>query len=133
VKGFIGDIEELCESNSNYRKVLYTGQNLQLVIMTLQRGEEIGDEVHEYRDQFFRIEKGSGEVWIDGHWSTVERDDVVLVPAGSHHNLVNTGEKPLRLCIVYGPPEHRDATVHRTKVDAERQEEHFDGKTTEVE
>jgi mannose-6-phosphate isomerase-like protein (cupin superfamily) len=133
MKGFIADIEELCEGNSNFRQVLYTGQNLQLVIMTLKPGEEIGEEVHEYRDQFFRVEKGIGEAWIDGKRSIVEQDEAILVPAGTRHNIVNTGARPLRLCIVYGPPEHREGTIHRTKADADRQDEHFDGQTSEVE
>ena len=131
MKGFVADIEDLTEKNSDFRRVLYTGKNLQLVLMSLRPGEEIGEEVHDDRDQFFRIEQGKGEVWIDGKRSKVESDDAIVVPAGARHNVMNTGDKPLRLYTLYGPPEHRDGTVHATKADAVRVEEHFDGKTTE--
>lgn len=131
MKGFIGDIEALTENNDNFRKVLYTGKNMQLVLMSLNAGEEIGEEVHPDRDQFFRIEKGSGEAVIDGHKTQVGEDDVVIVPAGSSHNIINTGKGPLQLYTLYGPPEHADGTIHQTKADAEASEEHFDGKTTE--
>ena len=129
MKGFIADIEKLTEENADFRRVLYTGNHLQLVLMTLQPGEEIGEEVHDDRDQFFRIEKGEGEVWIDGARSKVKSDDAIIVPAGARHNVVNTGDKTFQLYTIYGPPEHRDKTVHITKADAS--EEHFDGKTTE--
>ena len=131
MKGFVADIEELTEKNSDFRRVLYTGKNLQLVLMSLKPGEEIGEEVHEDRDQFFRVEMGEGEVRIDGNRSKIEGDDAIIVPAGARHNVVNTGDKPLRLYTLYAPPEHRDGTVHATKADAEASEEHFDGKTTE--
>ena len=131
MKGFVADIEELTEKNSDFRRVLYTGKNLQLVLMSLKPGEEIGEEVHEDRDQFFRVEMGEGEVRIDGNRSKIEDDDAIIVPAGARHNVVNTGDKPLRLYTLYAPPEHRDGTVHATKADAEASEEHFDGKTTE--
>ncbi len=129
MKGFVDDIEELTVSNDLYRKVLYTGKNLQLVLMTLQPGEEIGEEVHEEHDQFFRIEQGEGKVLIDGQTHSIADDDAVIVPAGARHNVINTGDEPLRLYTIYGPPEHRDGVVHATKKD--EQEEHFDGKTTE--
>ena len=131
MKGFVADIEDLTEKNSDFRRVLYTGKNLQLVLMAIQPGEEIGEEVHDDRDQFFRVEKGKGEVWIDGNRSKIKSDDAIIVPAGARHNVVNTGDKPLRLYTLYAPPEHRDGTVHVTKADAEAAEEHFDGKTTE--
>lgn len=131
MKGFIGDIEDLTEENSDFRRVLYTGKNLQLVLMSLAPGEEIGEEVHEDRDQFFRVEAGKGEVRIDGKPSPIEDDDAIIVPAGARHNIVNTGDEPLRFYTIYGPPEHRDGTVHRTKAEADASEEHFDGKTTE--
>ena len=129
--GFVADIEELTEENSDFRRVLYTGTNLQLVLMAIQPGEEIGEETHEDRDQFFRVEKGKGEVWIDGRRSRIKSDDAIVVPAGARHNIVNTGEKPLRLYTLYAPPEHRDGTVHKTKADADAADEHFDGKTSE--
>jgi len=131
MKGFVADIEELTEENSDFRRVLYTGKTLQLVLMAIQPGEEIGEETHDDRDQFFRVEKGKGEVWIDGNRSKIKSDDAIVVPAGARHNIVNTGEKPLRLYTLYAPPEHRDGTVHKTKADADAADEHFDGKTTE--
>lgn len=131
MKGFVADIEELTEENSDFRRVLYTGKNLQLVLMAIQPGEEIGEETHPDRDQFFRVEKGKGEVWIDGHRSKIKSDDAIVVPAGARHNIVNTGDKALRLYTIYTPPEHRDGTVQATKSDADADEEHFDGKTTE--
>jgi mannose-6-phosphate isomerase-like protein (cupin superfamily) len=132
MKGFVGDIQDQAEGNSDFRRVIYTGKNIQLVLMSLKPGEDIGEEVHKDRDQFFRIEKGKGEVLIDGKRSKIKGDDAVLVPAGARHNIINTGEKPLRLYTLYGPPEHRDGTVHATKADAQRMKEHFDGKTSEA-
>lgn len=129
MKGFVDNIEKLTEENEDFRRVLYTGHHLQLVLMCLQPGEEIGEEVHEDRDQFFRIEEGEGEVVIDGVRHEVEDDDAIVVPAGARHNVVCTGDSPLRLYTLYGPPEHRDGVVHPTKADAH--EEHFDGRTTE--
>ena len=131
MKGFVDDIEKLTVENDDFRRVLYTGKHLQLVLMTLQPGEEIGAEVHEDRDQFFRIEEGHGEVTIDGTRHAVEDDDAIIVPAGARHNVVNTGDAPLRLYTVYGPPEHREGVVHHSKAEADAQEEHFDGQTTE--
>jgi mannose-6-phosphate isomerase-like protein (cupin superfamily) len=131
MKGFAADIEKLTEENSDFRRVLYTGHNLQLVLMALQPGEEIGEEVHEDRDQFFRIEAGEGEIWIDGAANKVKADDAVIVPQGARHNVVATGSEPLRLYTIYGPPEHVDRTVHKTKADADASHEHFDGRTTE--
>ena len=131
MQGFVADIEKLTVENTDFRRVLYTGKYLQLVLMTLQPGEEIGAEVHEDHDQFFRIESGSGEVRIDGKATAIKDDDAVIVPAGARHNVVNTGDRPLTLYTLYGPPEHRDGVVHRTKAEADASEEHFDGKTTE--
>jgi mannose-6-phosphate isomerase-like protein (cupin superfamily) len=129
MKGFVDNIEKLTEENSYFRRVLYTGNHLQLVLMTLKPGEEIGAEVHDDRDQFFRIEKGEGEIVIDDNRSKVKSDDAIIVPAGARHNLINTGDKPLQVYTIYGPPEHKDKTVHVTKADVS--EEHFDGRTTE--
>ena len=129
MKGFIDDIEKLTEENDNFREVLYTGKHMQLVLMTLQPGEDIGLEVHEGHDQFFRFEEGEGEVVIDGVTTPIEDDDAVIVPAGAEHNVVNTGDEPLRFYTIYSPPEHRDGVLHATKAD--ETEEHFDGKTTE--
>lgn len=129
MKGFVDDIEKLTKKNDDYRRVLYTGKHLQLVLMALQPGEEIGEEVHETHDQFFRVEKGAGVVVIDGQRTEIEDDDAVIVPAGARHNVINTGHKPLKLYTLYGPPEHRDGVRQATKAD--EREEHFDGKTTE--
>lgn len=131
MKGFVGDIEGLTEKNEDFRRVLYTGAQMQLVLMALRPGEEIGEEVHDDRDQFFRVEAGAGEVWIDGKKSAVKADMAIVVPAGARHNVRNTGREPLKLYTLYAPPEHVDGTVHRTKAEAEAAHEHFDGKTTE--
>ena len=131
MKGFVDDIEDMTKENSDFRRVLYTGAQMQLVLMALKPGEEIGEEVHEDRDQFFRIEKGKGEVWIDRKVTKLKSDMAVIVPAGARHNIKNTGNKTLRLYTLYAPPEHLDGTVHHTRADAKHSEEHFDGKTTE--
>ena len=131
MKGFVDDIEDLTESNTDFRRVLYTGKHLQLVLMTLQPGEEIGEEVHDTHDQFFRFEKGKGQVVIDGKTHKIKADYGVIVPAGARHNVINTGDKPLKLYTLYGPPEHRDGVVRATKAEAEAGEEHFDGVLTE--
>ena len=131
MKGFVDDIEDRTERNSDFRHVLYTGKHLQLVLMALEPGEEIGEEVHADRDQFFRVEEGKGEIWIDGIRTKIESDWGIVVPAGARHNIKNTGEKPLKLYTLYGPPEHADRTVHATKADAMKAEEHFAGQTTE--
>lgn len=131
MKGFVENIEEATERNANFRRVLYTGRYLQLVLMSLKPGEEIGEEVHQDHDQFFRIEEGRGEVWIDGRKTMVKDDFAVVVPAGARHNVKNTGEKPLKLYTLYGPPEHADGTVHATKDEAMASKEHFAGTTTE--
>jgi len=131
MKGFVDDIETLTEENGDFRRVLYTGKNLQLVLMALQPGEEIGEEVHNDRDQFFRVEKGKGEIVIDGVATKIKSDIAMIVPAGARHNVRNTGDKALRLYTLYAPPEHVDGTVHATKADADASDEHFDGRTTE--
>ena len=131
MKGFVDDIEKLTKDNSDFRRVVYTGKHMQLVLMTLKPGEEIGAEVHEGHDQFLRFEEGEGEVVIDGTTHRVEDDFAVIVPAGARHNVVNTGDSPLKLYTLYGPPEHRLDVVHPDKPDAESEDEHFDGRTTE--
>lgn len=131
MKGFVDNIEQLTEDNNDFRRVLYTGHNLQLVLMAIQPGDEIGEEIHDDRDQFFRIEGGTGEIWIDGVCNTVKADDGIIVPQGSRHNVISTGSEPLRLYTIYGPPEHIDGTVHATSAAAASAHEHFDGKTTE--
>jgi mannose-6-phosphate isomerase-like protein (cupin superfamily) len=131
MKGYVDNIEDLTKGNDDFRRVLYTGQYLQLVLMAIQPGEDIGAEVHEDHDQFFRVDQGSGEVEIDGVRTPISDGFAVVVPAGARHNVINTGDAPLRLYTLYGPPEHRDAVVRHTKAEAEASEEHFDGKTTE--
>jgi mannose-6-phosphate isomerase-like protein (cupin superfamily) len=127
--GFVDNIETLTTQNTDFRRVLYTGEHLQLVLMSLAPGEEIGSEVHEEHDQFFRVESGEGEVVIDGERRKVRDDDAIIVPAGARHNVINTGDTPLKLYTLYGPPEHEEGVVHEDKDDVE--EEHFDGRTTE--
>lgn len=132
-RGFCDNIEELTEGNQDFRRVLYTGQHLQLVLMALQPGEEIGEEVHADRDQFFRIEEGSGVIDIDGIEHRVEAEIAVIVPAGARHNVRNTGDEPLQFYTIYGPPEHKDGVVQSTKAeaDARHEQEEWDGATTE--
>ena len=133
MKGYCDDIEKATLENEDFRRVLYTGENLQLVLMTLPPGCDIGEEVHDDRDQFFRIEAGEGEIRIDGKPNRVEDDFAVIVPAGARHNVVNTGTGPLRLYTIYAPPEHRDGIVHKDKAQAERDHDHdhWDGETSE--
>jgi mannose-6-phosphate isomerase-like protein (cupin superfamily) len=133
MKGYVDNIEQATIANEDFRRVLYTGRHMQLVLMTLPPGCDIGEEVHEDRDQFFRIEEGEGEIRIDGVANRVEDDFAVIVPAGARHNVINTGDAPLRLYTLYGPPEHRDGVVHATKEQAERDHDndHWDGETTE--
>ena len=131
MKGFVDDIGRLTESNADFRRVLYTGHHIQLVLMTLAPGEEIGEEVHEDRDQFFRVEAGDGEITIDGVTQRVTAEFAMIVPAGARHNVRSVGAEPLKLYTLYGPPEHRDGVEFRTKAEAEAAHEHFDGKTTE--
>jgi mannose-6-phosphate isomerase-like protein (cupin superfamily) len=131
VKGFVDNIEKLTEENELFRKVLYTGHNLQLVLMAIKPGEEIGEEVHDDRDQFFRVEAGAGTIVIDGAEHRVKADDAVIVPQGARHNVIASGSETLKLYTIYGPPEHVDGTVHRTCEEASAAHEHFDGRTTE--
>lgn len=133
MKGYCDNIEKRTLANEDFRRVLYTGHHLQLVAMTLQPGDEIGEEVHDDRDQFFRIEEGIGAIDIDGVPNRVEDDFAVIVPAGARHNVRNTGTTALRLYTIYGPPEHLDAIVQPTKAEADRRHAHeeWDGKTSE--
>ena len=132
MKGFKSNIEKDTLENENFRKVLYTGKHLQLVLMTLKVGEDIGAEVHIGNDQFFRFESGTGKCVIDGNEYKVNEGDVILVPAGAKHNVINVDLKTeLKMYTIYGPPNHQDGTVRTTKEDAERKSEKFDGKTSE--
>jgi len=130
MKGFVQDIEALAIKNEYFRQVLYTAKYCQLVVMALKPAEEIGAEVHKL-DQFFRVEEGSGEAVLDGVRSPIKSGFAVIVPAGTNHNIINTGSVPLKLYTLYSPPNHRDGVVHRTRADAEADNEHFNGKTTE--
>jgi len=116
--GYVDDIERATLDNDDYRRVLYTGKNLQLVLMTLRPGEEIGRETHEEHDQFIRVEAGSGTVTLGRDEHPLSDGVAVVIPAGVEHNVVNTSKtEPLRLYTLYAPPEHPDGTVHRTKAD----------------
>jgi len=131
MKGFIQNIEKIAITNQDFRQVLYTAKNCQLVVMSLKSKEEIGMEVHKL-DQFFRVEEGNGEAILNGVTTAISAGFAVLVPAGTNHNIINTGEGPLKLYTLYAPPNHRDGVVHHTRADAEADQEEFDGKTTET-
>jgi mannose-6-phosphate isomerase-like protein (cupin superfamily) len=118
------NIEAETLENSNYRKVVYTGKQMQLVVMSLLPGEEIPEEVHDTIDQFFRVEQGKMAVTIDGKRFELSDDDVIIVPSGAKHQVMNTGDGPLKLYTIYAPPEHEDGTVHKTKAEADAAEHH---------
>lgn len=130
MKGFVQDIERLAVKNDDFRRVLYTAKNCQLVLMALKPQEEIGAEVHTL-DQFFRVEEGTGEAVLDGVKTAIRAGFAIVVPAGAKHNIVNTGSGPLKLYTLYAPPNHRDGVIHHTRADAAADNEHYDGKTTE--
>lgn len=130
MKGFVRDIEDLAVRNEEFRRVLYTASHSQLVVMALGPKQEIGMEVH-HLDQFFRVEDGTGDAILDGVRTAIRAGFAVVVPAGTNHNIINTGNVPLKLYTLYSPPNHRDGVVHHTREDAEADSEHFDGKTTE--
>jgi mannose-6-phosphate isomerase-like protein (cupin superfamily) len=131
MKGYVVDIEKATKENKNYRKVLYTAKNSQLVVMSLRPGEDIGEEMHDL-DQFIRIEKGKGKAVLDGAEHKIEDDYAVVIPSGTRHNIMNTSnDEEMKLYSVYSPPEHRDGVVHKTKADALADDEEFDGRTTE--
>ena len=130
MKGFVQNIEDIAVKNEDFRQVLYTAKNCQLVVMALKPKEEIGAEVHKL-DQFFRVEEGMGEAVLDGVRTAISAGFAVLVPAGTNHNIINTGSASLKLYTLYAPPNHRDGVVHGTRAEAEKDNEHFDGKTTE--
>lgn len=131
MKGYIADIENITLENKNFRKVLYTTKNSQLVVMSLKPSEEIGEEVH-HLDQFIRCESGEGKAILDGVEHDIKDGFAVVVPAGARHNIINISpDKDLKLYTLYSPPNHRDGVLHPTKKDAEADEEEFEGKTTE--
>ena len=132
MKGYIGNIEKETKENENFRKVLYTAGESQLVVMSLKPGEDIGKEVHDDTDQFLRMEEGEGKAILDGVESKIADNYAVVVPAGTKHNILNTSaDRPLKLYTIYSPPHHRDGVIHETKEAAMKDDEHFDGKTTE--
>jgi mannose-6-phosphate isomerase-like protein (cupin superfamily) len=131
MKGFCKNIEEETIKNKSFRKVLYTGEHSQLVLMSLKPKEEIGMEVHEDNDQFFRFEKGEGKVVIDGNHYSIKDGFAVVVPAGAMHNVINTGKEDLKLYTIYSPAHHKDGIERKTKVEAMANEAEFDGQTTE--
>ncbi len=129
MKGHITNIEQNTLENEDYRRVLYTAKNMQLVLMSLKPGEEVGEEVHNV-DQFVRIEQGDAVVILDGEKHAMEKDFSVIIPAGTKHNVINSGGTDLKLYALYAPPEHKDGVVDKAKED--EKEEHFDGETTEA-
>ena len=130
MNGYVKNIEKLSLENENFRQVLYTDKNSQLVLMSLLPKEEIGEEVHDV-DQFLRVEKGVGSAILNGAAQDIADGSVILVPAGTRHNIVNTGLDSMKLYTLYMPPHHRDGIIHKTKAEAEADTEHFDGKTSE--
>ena len=131
-KGFKSHIEDETLDNNNFRKVLYTGNHLQLVLMSLNIGEEIGEEIHHDNDQFFRVEGGKGKCIIDGTEYKIKDGDSIIVPAGAKHNIINTSKKKeLKIYTIYAPPHHKDGIIRSTKEDAKDNPEKYDGKPTE--
>ena len=132
MKGYNANIEEETLENENFRKVLYTGKHSQLVLMSLEPKEEIGMEVHEDNDQFFRFEKGEGKVFIDGNEYKVTDGSAIIIPAGAEHNVINVSDSDrLKMYTIYSPAHHADGTIHKTKAEALASEEEFHGDTTE--
>ncbi len=130
-KGYVQNIEKLSIENDLFRRVLYTSESMQLVLMSLKPGEDIGEEVHEL-DQFLRVEKGTGKTILNGEEHLLEDGSSIVVPAGTMHNIINTSStESMKLYTLYAPPNHKDGTIHTTKEEAEANEEHFDGITTE--
>lgn len=132
MKGFKSNIEKDTLSNANFRKVLYSGTHMQLVLMSLKVGEEIGAEIHKDNDQFFRFESGQGKCIIDGNEYDIRDGDAVVIPAGAKHNIINVSKNSeLKMYTIYSPPHHKDGIVRTTKEDAEKNEEEYDGKPSE--
>lgn len=131
MNGYIINIEKASEENENFRKVLYTVKNSQLVLMSLKPGEEIGEETHEL-DQFIRVEAGKGKSVLNGVEHDIEDGSAAVIPAGVKHNIINTSQdNAMKLYTLYSPPNHRDGVIHQTKEQAMADDEHFDGATTE--
>lgn len=130
MKGYVSNIEKASEENNNFRQVLYTAKNSQLVLMSLKPGEDIGEEVHNL-DQFIRVERGEGKAVLDGLMYAISDGFAVVIPAGTKHNIINGPNFEMKIYTLYSPPNHRDGVVHQTKEEAEKDEEHFDGRTSE--
>ena len=130
MNGFVQNIEDLAVKNSEFRRVLYTAKHCQLVVMALKPKEDIGAEVHKL-DEFFRVEEGTGEAVLNVVRTPIHAGFAVIVPAGTDHNIINTGDVAMKLYTLYAPPNHQDGVVHHTRAEAEADKEHFDGKTTE--
>ena len=138
MKGYLQDINKIAIENHDFRQVLYTAKHCQLMVMSLKPGEEIGAEVHKL-DQFFRVEEGTGEAVLDGGRTPIQpglalaepRREVIVIPAGTKHNIINTSSIQMSFLTIYSPPNHRDGVIHHTRADAQADNEHFDGKTTE--
>ena len=131
MKGFKANIEKETLDNDNFRKVLYTGKHLQLVLMSLKPGEEIGEEIHQNNDQFFRFESGNGKCTIDENNYHITEGDVIVVPAGTKHNVINTSDEPFKMYTIYSPPNHQDGIIRATKKAADVKDEKFNGVTSE--
>lgn len=132
MKGYVTNIERQTLDNTNFRQVIYTGRHMQLVLMNIAPGDDIGLETHHDNDQFFRIESGKGQVIIDGNEYDIRDGSAIVVPAGAQHNVINTSHSDaLRLYTVYAPPHHQDGISRYTKLDATSDAPEFDGKTTE--
>jgi mannose-6-phosphate isomerase-like protein (cupin superfamily) len=131
MKGYIQNIETIAVASDEFRQVLYTAKHCQLVVMALKLNEDIGEEIHKL-DQFFRIEQGTGEAVLDGVHTPIEAGFAVVVPAGTKHNIINTGKISMKLYTIYSPPNHRDGVIHHTRADAKADLEKFDGVTTET-
>ena len=129
MKGFVINIEKASKENNNFRKVLYTAKNSQLVVMSLKPGQDIGEEVHGL-DQFIRVEAGEGTAVLNGVEHKIEDGSAVVIPAGTKHNIINGDNGEMKLYTIYSPPNHQDGTIHETKEIAESANEHFDGKTS---
>jgi mannose-6-phosphate isomerase-like protein (cupin superfamily) len=128
MSGYSIDIEKKTIDNTNFREVLYTAPNLQLVVMTLKPGEEIGMETHDHGDQFFRVEAGEGEAILDGKTHKLTDGSIVIIPEKVEHNIINTSaDKDLKVYTIYTPPEHKDGVIHKTKAEADADDEHYEG------
>ena len=131
MNSFVQNIVDITVKNKEFRRMLYTARYCQLVVMALNPKEEIGMEGHKL-DQFFRVEEGTGEAVLNGVRTIISTGFAVIVPAEMNHNIINTGSVPMKLYTLYAPPNYRDRVVHHTRSEAEMDDEHFDGKTTET-